>query len=57
MLGMSRTAKALEEHQRQAALRAAADPAKLARALRVIRAAVVELNLMTVADVSKAVRK
>ncbi len=57
MLPMSRTAKALEEHQRQAALRAAADPAKLARALRVIRAAVVELNLMTAAEVSKAVRK
>lgn len=54
---MSRTAKALEEHQRQAAIRSASDPAKLARALRVIRAAVVELNLMTAAEVSKAVRK
>lgn len=51
---MSRTAKALAEHQRQAALRAAEDPAKLARAVRVIRAAI-ERQRLTLDELNEAV--
>lgn len=51
---MSRTAKALAEHQRQAALRAADDPAKVARAIRVIRAAI-ETDRLTVDELTEAV--
>lgn len=53
---MSRTAKALAEHQRQAALRAADDPAKLARAIRVVRAAL-ERGHLTRPELTAALRQ
>lgn len=52
---MRRTDKALEQHMRLAALRAAEDPAKILKALRVIQAAI-ETERITMAEVKKAVQ-
>lgn len=49
---MTRTANASEAWKRQAALRCADDPAKLARAVRIVRAGI-ELGRITIDEVAE----
>jgi hypothetical protein len=51
LIASNRTAAATEEHMRRAAIRALDDPAQLARAARIVRAALARQRL-TLADLT-----